>query len=113
MHKGLSLIHQHHTQLGVVVYVCDPNTQKMEAKGFTVQGRAQLCDEVELRVNGEKRLAGIDIYFLGCSEMTHSVWFLGLDVTNEARKVGSRFWKAGEWKGKNLLESMFSGKVPG
>lgn len=56
MHKGLSLIHQHHTQLGMVVYVCDPNTQKMEAEGFTVQGRAQLRNEVELRVNGKSDL---------------------------------------------------------
>lgn len=36
-----------------------------------------------------------------------------LGITNEASKVGARFGKVGEWAGKNLLESVFSGKVPG
>lgn len=88
---------------------------------MTVRGHAQL--HVEVEVKGGKELAGTSIYFLGCSRMSHSMWFLspssqishqpsGLD-TSKAGKVGSSFWKAGEWKGKNLLESVFSGKVPG
>lgn len=31
-----------------------------------------------------------------------------LGITNEASEVGARFGKVGEWKGKNLLESVFS-----